>query len=184
MLSTICRDNHENSEVINMEVEGLGYIPICKQDAEQLIKNKKMICKRKIINKNQIAVKICDSTADYLLNTKLGYEAICDDCIEQNDNAVTTLLITHKYGEVPICNKYRNYIGGFKAHQDDFMGLIDIVPLDDYFIDCHENPESYHYYQDYRNYHIMENEPEYDWACYDYDADDDCDCGCDNIFNN
>ena len=130
--------------IIKIEVEGVGFIPICKDLAKQLIVNQKMICKQKPCTKKAIG----------FLRTYKGYKALCKECFDKNDYAVTTLLSTEKYGEVPICNKYRNYINSLKAYQYDFMGLIDIVSLDDYFYQNHKKPERQHYYQDYRNYHI------------------------------
>ena len=151
MSISICKDNQKNSKVINILVKGLGQVPICDQCAEQLIKNKKMICKN------------CPSTANYLLNTKLGYEPICDQCAKTDDSAVMNLLVTHKYGEAVICNKYMKYIDDLKPNQYDVMGLIDVVPLEhSYFIENHENPESQHYFMDFKNYYIPpENDP--DW---------------------
>ena len=151
MSKSICKDNKKKSKVINILVKGLGQVPICDQCAEQLIKNKKMICKN------------CPSTANYLLNTKLGYEPNCEKCAKNDDTTVMNLLITNKYGEAVICNKYMKYIDDLESYQCDVMGLIDVVPLKhSYFIEYHENPESQHYYMDFKNYYIPpENDP--DW---------------------
>ena len=202
MQSSICRNNHKKSEIINMEIEGLGYIPICLELAEQLIINKKLICKRK----NHEGNKICNSTADFLLKTKLGYDAMCQMCLNQIDGAVTTLLETEKYGEVMICNKYYEYIESLTPHQRAFMGVIEMIDKNylfepkskhshpkykchkrqpkhlnchftpntrySYFIDYHEDPESEHYYQDYQNYHIDDDGSRYDTEENPCDPDD------------
>ena len=172
MSKSICKDNKKKSKVINILVKGLGQVPICDQCAEQLIKNKKMICKN------------CPSTANYLLNTKLGYEPNCEKCAKNDDTAVMNLLITQKYGEQRICNKYLKFIDSLNAHELDYMGLIDTNILDDsYFIECHENPESQHYFRDLKDYYRPETDPEYglDFCLYNYsDSDYEPDCNCDS----
>ena len=142
---SICK---HNKKIINITVKNLGQIPICKQCAKQLIINKIMICKN------------CPSTANYFLNTKLGYEPICDHCVETDDSAVMNLLVTHKYGKAAICNKYLKYLDTLKPFQFNLMGMIDITPLKhSYFIETHENPESQHYFIDSEQYYIP---PEYE----------------------
>ena len=94
MSQPICKDYHKNSKIINLVVKSLGQVPICRICAIRLIANHKMVCKN------------CPSRATYLLNTKSGHEPFCDQCAEANDFAVMNSLITRKYGEEWICNKY------------------------------------------------------------------------------
>ena len=132
-------------QIIKIEIEGLGFIPICKDLAKQLIMNDKIICKQKPCTKKAIG----------FLRTYKGYKALCLECFEKNDYAVTTLLITEKYGSAFICNKYRNYIYSLKPDQQRFMGLEGMISyLHTFFYQNHKNPERQHYYQHYTNYHI------------------------------
>ena len=132
-------------QIIKIEIEGLGFIPICKDHAKQLIVDQKMICKQKTCLKKAIG----------FLRTYKGYKAICEECFDKNDYAVTTLLRTEKYGFVFICNKYKNYINSFTPVQRRFMGLEGMYSYCyTYFYQNHKNPERQHYYQDYKNYHI------------------------------
>ena len=94
---------------------------------------------------------------------KKGYLPCCAKCVEDDDKAVTHMLITNKYGEVNICNKYLKYVDSLNCYQLDHMGLIDTVPLKkSYFIERHEKPKSEAYYMDFKQYYIPpETEP--DW---------------------
>ena len=132
-------------QIIKIEVEGLGFIPVCKDLATQLIVNQKMICKQKPCTKKAIG----------FLRTYKGYKALCKECFNKNDYAVTTLLMTDKYGYTYICNKYKNYINSLTPDQQLFMGLQGIFSYyHTYFYQNHKKPERQHYYQDFTNYHI------------------------------
>ena len=132
------------NQTIKIKIEGLGFIPICKDYAKQLIIDKKLICKQKPCMQNAIC----------FLRTHKGYSSYCEKCVENDDTAVTHVLITHKYGEVKICNKYLKYINSLNCFEMDHMGLIDTCPLETLFIERHENPEYEHYYMDIKNYYI------------------------------
>ena len=132
-----------DSQIINVFLKGLGFTPIDKKSAISFIK--KLSCKY---------LTQCSSTASCFLSTKKGYLPCCKQCVENDDKAVTHVLITHKYGEVNICNKYLKYINSLNCFEMDHMSLIDTCPLETYFIERHENPESEHYYMDFKNYYI------------------------------
>ena len=131
-------------QIIKIEIEGLGYIPICKKLAKQLIMDRKLICKQ----------KPCAQKAIGFLRMNKGYKALCINCLDKIDYVVTTRISTEKYGGAFICNKYKNYINSLNLQQQYYMGLEFMKNHYNIFIQNHKKPEKQHYYQDYKNYHI------------------------------
>ena len=126
----------------------------------EIIIQKGLSCKRYAISKREdgFLSPQCSSRAWCFLSTKDGYLPYCCDCRAEEETAINYRLITRKYGEVDICNKYAKYIDGLNDYEMEYMGFIDLEMMRrTVFIERHEKPESEWYYMDYKELYIPPN---------------------------
>ena len=126
----------------------MGFTPICKGCAEEGILKYNLSCKRYAISerKDGFLSPQCLNEAYVFFPTKDGYLPYCEYCIDEEDEAVTQTLVSDKYGEIDICNKYAEYIYRVPIHEREELYMIDMVYDETSFVERHEDPESQWYY--------------------------------------